>query len=90
MTAASAERAAELRRQLNHHAHLYYVLDAPELPDAERDNLLGECDLIMSFLQYNDIAAMSRLHRSAAARGRASSRSGWSVSARRSRGRQSK
>ena len=40
----------------------------PELPDAERDNLLGECDLIMSFLQYNDIAAMSRLHRSAAAR----------------------
>lgn len=38
----------------------------PELPDAERDNLLGECDLIMSFLQYNDIAAMSRLHRSAA------------------------
>ena len=40
----------------------------PELPDAERDNLLGECDLMMSFLQYNDIAAMSRLHRSAAAR----------------------
>ena len=40
----------------------------PELPDAERNNLLGECDLIMSFLQYNDIAAMSRLHRSAAAR----------------------
>lgn len=40
----------------------------PELPDAEQDNLLGECDLIMSFLQYNDIAAMSRLHRSAAAR----------------------
>ena len=39
----------------------------PELPDAERDNLLGECDLIMSFLQYNDIAAMSRLHRSASA-----------------------
>lgn len=38
----------------------------PELPDAERDNLLGECDLIMSFLQYNNIAAMSRLHRSAA------------------------
>ena len=40
----------------------------PELPDAEQGNLLGECDLIMSFLQYNDIAAMSRLHRSAAAR----------------------
>ncbi|MDY3792085.1 MAG: LuxR C-terminal-related transcriptional regulator, partial [Oscillospiraceae bacterium] len=28
-------------------------------------NLLGECDLIMSFLCYNDISAMSRLHRSA-------------------------
>ncbi len=31
----------------------------------ERGNLLGECDLIMSFLCYNDISAMSRLHRSA-------------------------
>ncbi len=39
----------------------------PELPDAERDNLLGECDLIMSFLMYNDISEMSRLHRSASA-----------------------
>ncbi len=27
----------------------------------------GECDLIMSFLCYNDISAMSRLHRSASA-----------------------
>ena len=34
-----AERAAQLREQLNHHAHLYYVLDAPELPDAEYDRL---------------------------------------------------
>ena len=33
----------------------------------ERGNLLGECDLIMSFLCYNDISAMSRLHRSASA-----------------------
>ena len=38
-----------------------------ELPETERGNLLGECDLIMSFLCYNDISAMSRLHRSAAA-----------------------
>ena len=37
----------------------------PELPEEERGNLLGECDLIMSFLCYNDISAMSRLHRSA-------------------------
>ncbi|MCK6426394.1 MAG: NAD-dependent DNA ligase LigA [Burkholderiaceae bacterium] len=34
-----AERAAELRATLNHHAHLYYVLDAPTLPDAEYDRL---------------------------------------------------
>ena len=28
-------RAAELRALLHHHAHRYYVLDAPEIPDAE-------------------------------------------------------
>ncbi|MBZ8138860.1 DNA ligase (NAD(+)) LigA [Rubrivivax gelatinosus] len=38
----SAERAAELRRQLAHHAHRYYVLDAPEIPDAEYDRLFQE------------------------------------------------
>ncbi|WP_310567479.1 NAD-dependent DNA ligase LigA [Hydrogenophaga sp.] len=37
-----AERAAELRAQLNHHAHRYYVLDAPEIPDAEYDRLFRE------------------------------------------------
>ena len=36
---AAADRAAELRAQLRHHAHLYYVLDAPALPDAEYDRL---------------------------------------------------
>ena len=36
-----------------------------EMSARERGNLLGECDLIMSFLCYNDISAMSRLHRSA-------------------------
>mgnify|MGYP002588326694 FL=1 len=39
----------------------------PELSEEERGNLLGECDLILSFLCYNDISAMSRLHRSASA-----------------------
>ena len=38
----AAERAAALRAQLHHHAHLYYVLDAPTLPDAEYDRLFGE------------------------------------------------
>ena len=36
-----------------------------ELTEEQRSNLLGECDLIMSFLCYNDIEGMSRLHRSA-------------------------
>lgn len=40
----------------------------PELPPNERGNLLGECDLILSFLSYNDISAMSRLHRSASSK----------------------
>lgn len=41
------------------------IAEHPELSAEERGNLLGECDLIMSFLCYNDIRAMSRLHRSA-------------------------
>ena len=40
--AAAVERAAELRAALNHHAHLYYVLDAPTLPDAGYDRLFQE------------------------------------------------
>jgi DNA ligase (NAD+) len=42
MNVDPAQRAAEIRGQLNHHAHLYYVLDAPELPDAEYDKLFQE------------------------------------------------
>ena len=38
----AARRAAELRAQLHHHAHRYYVLDAPEIPDAEYDRLFRE------------------------------------------------
>ncbi|MGN0331998.1 MAG: LuxR C-terminal-related transcriptional regulator [Lachnospiraceae bacterium] len=41
------------------------IREHPKLSQQERGNLLGECDLIMSFLCYNDISAMSRLHRSA-------------------------
>ena len=39
---SSVERAAALREQLHHHAHRYYVLDDPELPDAEYDRLFQE------------------------------------------------
>ena len=35
-------RAQTLRTLLHHHAHRYYVLDAPELPDAEYDRLFRE------------------------------------------------
>jgi hypothetical protein len=39
---AATDRAALLRQQLHHHAHRYYVLDAPEIPDAEYDHLFAE------------------------------------------------
>ena len=41
------------------------IAEHPDMPEQERGNLLGECDLILSFLKYNDITEMSRLHRSA-------------------------
>ncbi|MBL8317943.1 MAG: NAD-dependent DNA ligase LigA [Burkholderiaceae bacterium] len=42
MSKALAARAAELRALLQHHAHRYYVLDSPEVPDAEYDRLFQE------------------------------------------------
>ena len=41
-TSDPARRAADLRAQLRHHAHRYYVLDAPEIPDADYDRLFEE------------------------------------------------
>lgn len=41
-----ASRAAELRAQLHHHAHRYYTLDEPEIPDAEYDRLFRELQAI--------------------------------------------
>ena len=46
MQAAHADRAAQLRALLNHHAYRYYVLDAPEIPDAEYDRLFRELQAI--------------------------------------------
>jgi len=37
-----AVRAAELRSLIDHHNYRYYVLDEPEVPDAEYDRLLRE------------------------------------------------
>jgi DNA ligase (NAD+) len=43
MSATDVEaRAAELRRQLEHHNHRYYVLDDPEVGDDVYDALLDE------------------------------------------------
>ncbi|HEU4656763.1 MAG TPA: NAD-dependent DNA ligase LigA [Capillimicrobium sp.] len=42
MTRDVAERAAELRRLLQYHAHRYYVLDDPEIGDDEYDALYSE------------------------------------------------
>ncbi|MGH8278036.1 MAG: NAD-dependent DNA ligase LigA [Gammaproteobacteria bacterium] len=40
---ADAERRiGELRKQLEHHNYLYYVLDAPEVPDSDYDLLMRE------------------------------------------------
>jgi len=41
-----AQRAAELRNLLQHHAHQYYVLDAPQIPDAEYDRLFQELQVL--------------------------------------------
>jgi DNA ligase (NAD+) len=46
MSTDAATRAAELRTLLQHHAHRYYVLDAPEIPDAEYDRLFQELQAI--------------------------------------------
>ena len=35
----SEQSILQLREQLNHHSHQYYVLDDPEIPDAEYDRL---------------------------------------------------
>jgi DNA ligase (NAD+) len=40
--AAAGARAEDLRTQLRHHEHRYYVLDAPEISDAEYDALMNE------------------------------------------------
>ena len=41
-----AARAADLRRLLDRHAHAYYVLDKPTIPDADYDVLFRELDAL--------------------------------------------
>lgn len=49
MTSSQAyKRADELRRLIEHHNYSYYVLDDPEVPDAEYDRLVRELEGIES------------------------------------------
>jgi len=43
-----ADQAAELRASLHRHAHAYYTLDAPDVPDAEYDRLFRELQALES------------------------------------------
>ena len=45
-SATAAERAAWLAAEITRHAHAYYVLDAPEIPDADYDALFQELQSI--------------------------------------------
>ena len=40
MSQSLAKRVEELRKELEHHEYLYYVLDQPEISDAEYDSLM--------------------------------------------------
>ena len=46
MTRGAGDRAAALRERLQHHAHRYYVLDDPQIPDVEYDKLFQELQAI--------------------------------------------
>jgi len=48
-----AERARALREELERHNYLYYVLDAPTIPDAEYDRLFRELQQLES--QYPEL-----------------------------------
>ena len=44
----AAKRALDLRTRLHAHAHRYYVLDDPQIPDAEYDRLFNELQALES------------------------------------------
>jgi DNA ligase (NAD+) len=45
-TAVLRERVQRLRKQIEHHNYRYYVLDDPEIGDAEYDRLFRELEQI--------------------------------------------
>ena len=44
--AEAKRRVEELRAQIEHHTYCYYVLDAPEITDADFDKLMRELDAL--------------------------------------------
>lgn len=49
------QEIASLRQQLNYHSHLYYVLDAPVLPDYEYDRMYRRLqELEAAYPQFDD------------------------------------
>lgn len=50
-----SDRAAWLRTEIERHNHLYYVLDAPQIPDAEYDRLFRELQSLEA--QYPELAS---------------------------------
>ncbi|MEA3276277.1 MAG: NAD-dependent DNA ligase LigA [Pseudomonadota bacterium] len=51
--ADAVSRVETLRRQIHHHNYRYYVLDEPEIPDAEYDRLMRELQAIEA--QYPEL-----------------------------------
>ena len=54
------DRLEELRRQLHYHNHRYYVLDDPEISDAQYDRLLRELEELES--RYPDLVTPGFTH----------------------------
>ncbi|HEX8987821.1 MAG TPA: NAD-dependent DNA ligase LigA [Rhodocyclaceae bacterium] len=52
---AAADRAGQLRSEIQQHDHAYYVLDAPTIPDAEYDKLFRELQELEA--QYPELQA---------------------------------
>ena len=74
LSAQDAERAAELRKQLDYHGYRYYVLDDPEIGDDEYDALLDELRALEA--EHPELVRRTRRPSgSAGSRSRTSSRS---------------
>ena len=51
--ASAAKQINQLRDEINHHNYLYYIMDAPEIPDSEYDRLLRELQVLEA--QYPEL-----------------------------------